>query len=107
MKTVVVTLLFVSGLAAAACSYGESPAGTARATFAVHCYTVGEHALHGQPGIISVAPGWRDFREVDRVVYDPETITVGQMEELLRRAGTYIGTVEVLGAPTGKREERR
>ena len=96
MKFFILTvLLSVFSLVPAACSYGEAPTGKAKAVFAVHCYTVGEHALKGQPGIIAVEPGWSGPREVDRVIYDPETISVEQMEELLRRAGTYRQTLEV------------
>ena len=80
----------------ASCSYGEVPLGQSKATFVVHCYTVGQQALRGHPGVISVTPGWSGPREVDRVVFDPEKITVEQMEESLRRAGTYRETIEVI-----------
>ena len=93
-----VLMLILTGLFLAVCSYGEVGVGRAKATFAVHCYTVGEHALRGQSGVLSVEPGWRDFREVDRVIFDPDKISVKQMEELLRRAGTYRETVEVIDA---------
>jgi hypothetical protein len=61
-------------------------------TFAVGCYDVGAAALQGQPGVISVEKGWHRGREVDRVVFDPATISVPAMEERLKGAGTYIGT---------------
>lgn len=85
----------------------ETTNAEARATFVVHCYTVGEHALMRQPGVISVEPGWRNFREVDRVVYDPAIISVGQMEQLLRQADTYVSTVEVQEPATGAGEQRQ
>jgi len=44
--------------------------------------------------VISVKKGWRGLKEVNRVVYDPEKISIGQMEKLLRSAGTYIKTIE-------------
>ena len=88
------TTLAFSLLVLAVGSYGEGQNSQARATFEVHCYTVGEHALKGQPGVFSVEPGWRNFREVDRVVYDPAVISIGQMEQLLRQADTYVATVE-------------
>ena len=90
------TLLITSVLMFTLGAYNETLAGEAKATFTVHCYTVGEHALKDQPGVISVEPGWRDFREVDRVVYDPDKISVEQMEDILRKADTYVGTVEVV-----------
>ena len=93
-------MIFASG-------HAETTGAEARATFAVHCYTVGEHALRGQPGVISVEPGWRDFREVDRVVYDPEKISVEQMEQLLRQADTYVSTVEVREPTSGAEEKMR
>jgi len=54
---------------------------------------VGAAALEGRPGIISVKKGWKGFHEVDRVVYDPMKVTVKQMEQWLRQAGTYIRTL--------------
>lgn len=96
MKIFCLLVMLISLLLIASCSYGEVPLGKSKATFVVHCYTVGEHALRGQPGIISVTPGWSGPREVDRVVFDPEKITVEQMEELLRQAGTYRETAEVI-----------
>ena len=96
MKSLNLLAILISLLLMASCSYGEVPVGKSKATFVVHCYTVGEHALGGQPGVISVTPGWSGSREVDRVVFDPEKITVEQMQELLRQAGTYRETIEVI-----------
>jgi len=53
---------------------------------------VGFAALDGQPGVLSVEKGWRRFKEVNRVVYDPAKITIEQMEKRLRDAGTYRAT---------------
>ena len=33
------------------------------------------------------------YSEVDRVAYDPQKVTVRQMETWLQQAGTYIRTV--------------
>jgi len=55
---------------------------------------VGAAALEGQPGVLSVEKGWRGTSEVNRVVYDPDKVTVEQMEGWLRKAGTYIRTVQ-------------
>jgi hypothetical protein len=54
---------------------------------------VGAAALEGQPGVISVEKGWRRFKEINHVVYDPARISIAQMEQLLREAGTYRSTV--------------
>ena len=54
---------------------------------------MGFAALEGQPGVISVEKGWRRFKEVNRVVYDPEKISIEQMEMRLREAGTYRQTI--------------
>ena len=46
--------------------------------------------------------GWYRFNEVNRVVFDPERVSVGEMEEWLREAGTYIRTVIEAEAEKGK-----
>jgi hypothetical protein len=50
-------------------------------------------ALEGQPGVVQVTKGWRGFKEVNRVVYDPRQTTVEHLENRLKQAGTYIKTV--------------
>jgi hypothetical protein len=82
-------LLLLAGNAAA-----EAPRGLAKATFAVHCYDVGVHALEGKPGVVSVEPGWSGSREVDRVVYNPEEVSITQLEDWLKDANTYLGTLD-------------
>ena len=42
----------------------------------------------------SVEKGWLGAREVDRVVFDPESVSVAQMEAWLKEAGTYLDTVQ-------------
>jgi hypothetical protein len=49
--------------------------------------------------VINVEKGWRGFSEIDRVTYDSEQINVKQMENLLKRAGTYIRTVPPRSTP--------
>lgn len=102
--SILVVMLTLAGLASPVAA--AATMSTSRATFVVHCYSVGEHALSGQPGVVSVEPGWRNFREVDRVEFDPEQISVEQMEELLRRADTYVDTVEVINKATGTGEAK-
>lgn len=73
----------------------EIPPGMAKATFVVHCYTVGVDALSGKPGVLSVEPGWSGAREVDRVVFKPQQVSTTQLESWLKEAGTYVSTLEV------------
>lgn len=62
------------------------------ATFYVQWYDVGKKALVGLEGVNKVTIGFRYFREIDTVYYDPTVITVEEMEEALKKAGTYVGT---------------
>lgn len=43
---------------------------------------------------MDVTIGWRGFREIDTVLYDPDLISVEQMTEILKRAGTFRGIAE-------------
>jgi hypothetical protein len=43
--------------------------------------------------VITVEKGWHGIREVNRVEYDPEKVTQKQIEQWLRKSGTYIRTV--------------
>jgi hypothetical protein len=54
---------------------------------------VGKAALEGRRGILSVEKGWRNGREANRVVYDPSSTTVRDMEDRLKAAGTYRETL--------------
>ena len=74
---------------------GSQTAGETRAqaVFAVRWYDVGKAVLAGQPGIISVQNGWLNRNEVNRVVYDPELVSVEIMEHLLMKSGTYVKTM--------------
>jgi len=65
----------------------------AKAVFAVHCYDVGKAALEDMDGVISVERGWRGLNEINTVIYDPEKITVEEMEDALKRANTYKETI--------------
>lgn len=44
--------------------------------------------------MIQVTSGFRGFREVNTVVYDPQVITPQAMIDALKRAGTYRGRAE-------------
>jgi hypothetical protein len=41
-----------------------------------------------------VTSGWRGNYEANEVIYDPNQVDVPAMEERLRRAGTYLKTLE-------------
>jgi hypothetical protein len=40
-----------------------------------------------------VEKGFRYFKEINTVYYDPTKITVEEMEMVLKKAGTYVDTV--------------
>ncbi|MGO9139214.1 MAG: hypothetical protein ACLP9S_13915 [Syntrophales bacterium] len=40
-----------------------------------------------------VEKGFRYFKEINTVYYDPAIITIEEMEMALKKAGTYVGTV--------------
>jgi hypothetical protein len=41
-----------------------------------------------------VEKGFRYFKEINTVYYDPAAITIEEMEVVLKKAGTYLGTVK-------------
>ena len=53
---------------------------------------MGKAALEGLDGVKEVTRGWRGFLEISTVIYDRSRITVQQMEEALKKAGTYRKT---------------
>lgn len=55
---------------------------------------MGKRALDGLEGVKRVEKGWKNFKEINRVFYDPEVITLEEMEEALKDAGTYRGTAK-------------
>jgi hypothetical protein len=54
---------------------------------------VGKTALEGLKGIKDVEKGFKNLREINKVHYDPALITIEEMENALKRARTYLGTV--------------
>jgi len=107
MRTLILTAAMLTGALLLACSAApEIPAGMAGATFAVHCYDVGANALDNKPGVITVQRGWSGGQEVDRVVYDPKAVSLMQLENWLKDADTYVGTLEqTMEAETGKEDK--
>jgi hypothetical protein len=41
-----------------------------------------------------VGKGFRNFKEINTVYYDPAVIRIEEMEMALKKAGTYLGTVK-------------
>jgi hypothetical protein len=40
-----------------------------------------------------VEKGFRNFKEINTVYYDPSVITIEEMEMALKKVGTYLGTL--------------
>jgi len=55
---------------------------------------VGASALDGLEGVKHVTKGFIGTREINKVRYDPEVISVERMEEALKKAGTYLERVK-------------
>jgi copper chaperone CopZ len=55
---------------------------------------VGKVALEGLDGITRVTSGFRNFKEINTVTYDPEKIGLDEMVERLKAAGTFRGIAE-------------
>lgn len=49
----------------------------------------------GRKGIDKLSSGWLGTSEMKRVRFDPEKVTVQEMESWLKQAGTYIRTVPI------------
>jgi hypothetical protein len=86
---VVISMIVLSGHTASSGQKNRE----SKVVFAVHCYDDGAKALQGMPGVIRIEKGFRSFREIDTVYYDPAVITVEKMENTLKQAGTYRETV--------------
>ncbi|MCG6918860.1 MAG: hypothetical protein LJE89_15105 [Deltaproteobacteria bacterium] len=55
---------------------------------------MGKAALDGLQGIKEVKKGFRGFREINTVIYDPRIITIDAMVSALKRARTYGGLAQ-------------
>ena len=85
-----ITLSLIAGHRPA---FAENPE-LSKAVFYVQWYDVGETALEGLEGITRIEKGFHNFREINTVYFDPSTITIEEMEDALKKAGTYRGTVK-------------
>jgi copper chaperone CopZ len=68
--------------------------GTSKVIFKVKCYDDGKAALQGLKGVQKVETGFHYIHETDTVYYDPKEITIKEMETALKKAGTYVDTVQ-------------
>ncbi|MFC1813561.1 hypothetical protein ACFL03_12825 [Thermodesulfobacteriota bacterium] len=55
---------------------------------------MGRSALEGLNGVKAVSSGFRGFREINTVMYDPNVITPDEMVSALKAVGTFIGIAE-------------
>jgi copper chaperone CopZ len=65
-----------------------------KVVFKVKCYDDGKAALQGLKGVQKVETGFHYVHETDTVYYDPKSITIKEMETALKKAGTYVDTVQ-------------
>jgi hypothetical protein len=61
--------------------------------------------LAGKPGVLSVEPGWRGAREVDRVIFNPQEVSIYQLEDWLKEADTYVSTLETSTSASPAKEK--
>jgi len=85
--------IFVFGIASQAISSPKTDS-QSKATFYVHWYDVGKSALEGLNGISHVTKGFKNFKEINTVFYDPKQITIEDMVKALKAAGTYRGIAD-------------
>jgi copper chaperone CopZ len=52
---------------------------------------VGKSALEGLNGVKKVTRGFKNFKEINTVYYDPRQITIEEMITALKAAGTFRG----------------
>lgn len=63
----------------------EHASGVAEATFAMHCYWVGEVNLGGINGVLKTQAGWIGNKEVVRVFYNPKAVNYGTLLQTARK----------------------
>ena len=54
---------------------------------------MGKAALERLPGVVRVVKGFFKSSEINTAYYDPTKISVTEMENALRTAGTYLSTM--------------
>jgi len=88
--TGIVTLFPIIGNATAL----AQESGLSKVVFKVKCYDEGKAALQELKGIQKIETGFHYLHETDTVYYDPKVITIKEMERVLKKAGTYMETIE-------------
>ena len=56
---------------------------------------MGKAALEGLAGVHKVEKGFRGSKEINTVYFDPDLITIEKMQDALKEAGTYLGTLGI------------
>ena len=74
-------------------AFAENPE-LSTVVFYVGWYDVGKAALEGLEGIKRIDKGFHNSKEINTVYYEASKITIEEMEDALRKAGTYQGTVK-------------
>jgi hypothetical protein len=54
---------------------------------------VGKAALDGLQGVHKVEKGFHGFKEINTVYYNPDLISIEKMQDALKEADTYVGTL--------------
>ena len=75
--------------------FADQKALGSKVTFTVQWYDVGKAALDGLQGVHKVEKGFRGFKEINTVHYDPDLITIEKMQDVLKAADTYMGTLGI------------
>ena len=84
-------LVYFSVMGSYVTAFADSPE-FSTAVFYVDWYDVGKAALEGLEGVRRVENGFKNFKEINTVYYDPRLIMIEDMEEALKEAGTYRET---------------
>ena len=61
--------------------------------FMLKVYDVGKAALDELQGVHKVENGFYWFKEINTVYYDPDLTSIEKMQDALKEAGTYVGTL--------------
>jgi len=85
--------IFVFGIVNQALSNPKTDS-QSKVTFYVYWYDVGKSALEGLNGISHITKGFKNFKEINTVFYDPKLITIEDMVKALKTAGTYRGIAD-------------
>jgi len=74
--------------------FADENSSASKIVFHVAWYDVGKSALEGLNGVKKVEKGFRFHKEINTVYYDPDEISIEEMEAVLKEAGTYNGVIE-------------